>query len=137
MALEVEEAWDEAQENIIDSLDEEAEKLDEIYEKYSDTVDRLNREADRISLVYGDDQFADLSKLADKAGKVSLVQAKKYKQEYDYWESKQDALKEEEAKERNIRISNARKQLAAASNAQEKREAELLLEQAKQYHSDE
>jgi hypothetical protein len=84
MALEVEEAWDEAQENIIDSLDEEAEKLDDIYEKYSDTVDRLNREADRISLVYGDDQFADLSKLSDKAGKVSLVQAKKYKKEYDY-----------------------------------------------------
>ena len=84
MALKAEEAWDKAQENIIDALDEELDKLDELYDKYDDIIDRVEREADRISLFHGEDQYDDLSKLADQTGKMQVEKAKKYQQEYDY-----------------------------------------------------
>ena len=42
MALDIEEAWNDALENIIDALDEEADALDELYDKYDEkTVENL------------------------------------------------------------------------------------------------
>lgn len=84
LALEAEKAWEEVQKNIIDALDEEAERLDKIYDKYDDTIKGLEREADRVKLFYGEDSYSDLAKLADKTGKTALEKAKQYQKEYQY-----------------------------------------------------